>query len=208
MNIMKTTNWTEKYRPTTLTEMIMPDSLKKMILGIAHGKAGMSLLFHGKSGTGKSTVARLINPDCNYYFECLSSKNSAASLKQLERTCSAAPLFGYRRTIIIDEGDSLTTEGQRTLCRLVETMAASNDLIVTTNYSENLIPALISRLKPISFDFLETAEYKESIEKRLKYIASSEGHLNIDEALFKSIIVGGKMDIRAMINRLQYELSS
>ena len=108
--------------------------------------------------------------------------------------------------IIIDEGDSLTTEGQRTLCRLVETMAASNDFIVTTNYLENLIPSLVSRLKLISFDFLETAEYKENIEERLKHIASTEGYSNIDKALFKSIIVGGKMDIRAMINRLQYEL--
>lgn len=205
---MKTTNWTEKYRPTTLTDMVLPDSLKKKILGIAQGNAGMSLLFYGKSGTGKSTTARLINPEGYHCFDCLSSKTSSASLKQLERTCSSKPLFGERRTIIVDEGDSLTTEGQRTLCRMIEAMEASNDFIVTSNYPENLTPALMSRLLPVSFDFLETPEYKESIRNRLKYIASSEGYCNIDDALLKSITHAGKMDIRAMINRLQYALSS
>ncbi|WP_413916904.1 hypothetical protein, partial [Candidatus Skiveiella danica] len=47
-------------------------------------------------------------------------------------------------------------------------------------------------LKLISFDFLETAEYKENIEERLKHIASTEGYSNIDKSLVQINYCRGK----------------
>jgi len=52
--------WVERYRPHTIDDCILPESLKKPFRDhIAAGELP-HFLFHGTAGTGKTTVARAL----------------------------------------------------------------------------------------------------------------------------------------------------
>lgn len=52
--------WVEKYRPTKVSETILPDALKETFQKIVNGGEIPNMLFSGTAGTGKTTVARAI----------------------------------------------------------------------------------------------------------------------------------------------------
>ncbi len=60
--------WTEKYRPQTIDECILPAELKKTLNALAKGGQLPNLLFTGTAGLGKTTVAKalcnMLNLDC------------------------------------------------------------------------------------------------------------------------------------------------
>lgn len=55
--------WAEKYRPTTLADVILPESTKKMIQEAISGNNIPNLLLHGSAGTGKTTICKVIAND-------------------------------------------------------------------------------------------------------------------------------------------------
>ena len=54
--------WVEKYRPKTIADTILPDSLKQVFQKIVDGGELPNMLFTGTAGLGKTTVARAL---CN-----------------------------------------------------------------------------------------------------------------------------------------------
>jgi putative ATPase len=58
----------EKYRPTTLDKYVGNEHIKKTINQYLGNNDIQNLIFYGPSGTGKTTLAKLIvkNLDCDY----------------------------------------------------------------------------------------------------------------------------------------------
>lgn len=57
----KTIQWTQKYRPKSLTEYIGNKSMKiQLNTLIESGKVPQTMMFYGEKGTGKTTIARLV----------------------------------------------------------------------------------------------------------------------------------------------------
>ena len=54
--------WVEKYRPKTINDCILPQSLKDTFINIVSGGEVPNMLFTGTAGLGKTTVAKAI---CN-----------------------------------------------------------------------------------------------------------------------------------------------
>ena len=50
--------WVEKYRPKTIEDTILPQSLKQTFQSIANGGELPNMLFSGTAGLGKTTVAK------------------------------------------------------------------------------------------------------------------------------------------------------
>ncbi len=108
---MSELDWAQKYRPQSFEEVVLDAELKQKLNGVVKAKGGMSLLFYGRPGSGKTTVAKLINPDNTYFINC-SSKNSVETVRWIEKTFACRSLFDERRLLLLDEGDQLTTEAQ------------------------------------------------------------------------------------------------
>ena len=52
--------WVEKYRPTKITDCILPESIKNTFIEFIGQKEIPNLLLSGGSGVGKTTVARAL----------------------------------------------------------------------------------------------------------------------------------------------------
>ena len=52
--------WVEKYRPKTLSDCILPTDLVTVFNGMIKEQSIPNMMFYGKAGTGKTTVAREI----------------------------------------------------------------------------------------------------------------------------------------------------
>ncbi len=57
MNRPNEADWSQKYRPTTMEELILPPDLAGPLKKLAQGKGGPSMLFFGSPGMGKTTAA-------------------------------------------------------------------------------------------------------------------------------------------------------
>lgn len=206
MTAIQNSDWSQKYRPETMEDMVLPDSIGTRLRTLARNKGGMSLLFYGKSGMGKTTAAKLINPEGTYLLNC-TLHNSVAMVKELERTCTSLPLDGGRRLVLLDEADYLTDAAQAGLRGAVEFLSSSNDFVMTANEPERLSPAIRSRFLPVHFDFLLTDEYLEDLSIHLWSIAAAEGLGDVDMRILRVIVRKNFPDIRAMIKTLQYQMA-
>lgn len=201
------TDWSQKYRPKNLDEMILPDTFRDRLKKLFNGSNGMSLMFYGRAGAGKTTAAKLLNknPENIIFMSC--TDNSVHMVRSLENYCSTVTMNGGRRTIILDEADALKIDAQQALRGIVERFSVNNDFIMTANDPNKLSEALRSRFYPVPFEFLASRELLLDYQCRLWEIALIEGFPEVSDDLLKVIVKHCFPDMRRMIKRLQYEIT-
>ena len=199
-------DWCQKYRPSNIQEVITPLGIRGKLNRLVKRRGGISLLFWGRPGCGKTTVAELINPENNYFINC-SLHNDMNTIRLIERSCSSGTVTGDgRRLIILDEADNLTNGAQLAIRGVVEKLSICNDFIMTANDPNLLSEAVRSRFLPINFDMNRSKELSKMLSDRLCFIAKNEGHENPDLDLIEGIVVKNFPDLRRMIKTLQFEL--
>jgi len=200
MNI-KGLAWNEKYRPTTIRDVVSP-YIERILKYMEHPDSMPNFLFYSKKGgTGKSSMAKAIVKDLS--VDCLelnASKDRSIDIVRNKITdfarCKSSN--GLRRCVFMDEFERMTKDASEAIKNLIETYSANCFFIGTTNNLEKISDPLQSRF--ILMEFVQPR--KEDILKRLKYICNNEALDNTEEGLNKVIDIHYP-SIRRMINNLQ-----
>lgn len=203
-------NLLHKYEPKTLDDVVFPDDLtEKKIRAYASGKMYNNLLFYGDPGNGKSTVAKLL-PEALGSDGVSDVKFINASLDTSIDVVRSVIIpfvmsYGYtelgRKFVILDEANRLSSQAQEALKGLFD-KAKETTFILTTNYLNQIEPALVDRLACIRFDHLDS----ERMVQRAKKIASQEG-VSISDATLEQICVQAGGSLRRMLMALDEVIS-
>ena len=202
---MSELDWAQKYRPSTIDEVILPSDIKNKLNKIVTEKGGISLLLWGRPGCGKTTVAQMINPDNTFQINCAIHR-SINMVREIEKNGSCFTAAGERKLVILDEAENLLKDAQIALRGVIEEISITTDVVMTANDPNKITPALRSRCLPIHFDLTSDVECRSMARLRLLEIARLEGKLNYEAEIDKALEENFP-DMRRMIKRLQFNLN-
>lgn len=150
--------WSEKYRPQTINECILPDRIKNIFLSYLTKDTIPNMILSGSSGLGKTTIARALCKDLNVeYMEINGSDENGIDVlrNKISDFISAYSLCNEKpyKVVILDESDGLTQQMQDGLRNFIEKHSSYCRFIFTCNNFNKLTDAIKSRTIHIPFDF-------------------------------------------------------
>ena len=199
--------FTEKYRPKTIAECILPDRLKTPFQEYVNQNNIPNLLLSGGAGVGKTTVAKAMCEEigCDYMVINGSDENGVDVVRyKITNYASSMSLSGGRKVIIIDEADYLSPNAQAAFRNAIEEFASNCSFIFTCNYKNKLIDPLHSRCAVVDFTLKnnEKTQMAGQFFKRIQSILQSE-KIEYDDKVIVELIKKHFPDFRRVINELQ-----
>lgn len=199
--------WVEKYRPHNIADCILPAALKTTFQEIVDSGVVLNMIFAGKAGGGKTTVARAIceELDISYLLIPASESGTIDTLRtDIREFVSTRSFDGTRKVVILDEADYLTNATQPALRSFIEEFAGNAAFILTCNHPNRIIPELHSRAPVIEFMIPkdEKNDLQKQFLKRLRLILDTE-EIAYEPQVLAQLIVKYWPDMRRVINELQ-----
>ena len=192
--------WVEKYRPTKLENYIGNSHLKEKVSNYLKSGDVPHLLFFGKAGTGKTTLAKLIvkSIDCDYIIINASDENNVDTVRNKVKGFASTVGFKDMKIIILDEFDYMTPNAQAILRNLMETFSKHCRFILTCNYVEKIIDPIQSRCQTFQIVPPSKKEVAIHISKILKL-----EQVRFEPKTIVPLIDSSYPDIRKIINTCQ-----
>ena len=200
--------WTERYRPQTVEDCILPERLKIPFQEYVNQKQIPNLLLAGGAGVGKTTVAKAM---CNEigadYIVINGSDESGIDVfrGKIKNFASSMSFGGGRKVIIIDEADYLNPNStQPALRNAIEEFASNCSFIFTCNFKNRIIDPLHSRCAVIEFGLKNGEKQKMAgaFFKRIQSILETE-KVEYDDKVIAELVKKHFPDFRRVINELQ-----
>ena len=198
----------EKYRPKTIDECILPESLKKTFKDIVESGECPNLLLSGKAGTGKTSVARAL---CNelgadwIIINCSEDGNIDTLRTKIRQFASTISLSESKKVVILDEFDYSNAQSiQPALRGAIEEFAKNCRFILTCNYKNRIIEPIHSRCTCIDFNIpaKEKPELAKQFLKRCEMVLKNE-KIDFDSKVLSQLIIKHFPDFRRTLNELQ-----
>jgi len=198
-------DWTERYRPTTLSEVRGNDTARDELEEWAEtwDEHGEAVIIHGSPGVGKTSAAHALANDMGWPVLEMNASD-ARTKDEIERfagrATSNATLGADRQLVILDEADNLHQHkdrgGAAAMTRLVKD--ASQPIVLIANDYYEISSGLRRACRDIEFRDISA----RSIVPVLRDICRQEG-VEFDEAVLKGIAEANRGDLRGAIKDTQ-----
>lgn len=197
----------ETYRPTTVSECILPSRIKEKIKQFVDKKQIPHLMFYGTAGLGKTSLAKAIcnEIDADYIYINASSENSIDIVRnKISQFASTSSFEGNLKVVILDEADRLSSAAMDSLKSVQEQFHQSTRFIFTSNNIHKIIDPIRSRC--IEFDFNPTdAEKNELLVLAMKRVVSilKREAIEFDIPAVAALVKKYYPDLRKTLNEIQ-----
>jgi replication factor C small subunit len=193
----------EKYRSKILDEYVGNENIKKTISQYISQNDIQNLIFYGPSGTGKTTLAKIIvnNIECNYLYINASDERGIETIRDKVSGFASTASFKPLKVVILDEADFLTIQAQASLRNVIETFSRSTRFILTCNYVERIIDPLQSRCQVLKI----IPPSKGDVAQHLAGIMEQEG-VSFQRDDLKTIVNQFYPDLRKCLNTIQLSI--
>ena len=203
-------SWVDKYRPEKLDDIYSQTNIIKALKYSLLTKNIPHLIFYGPSGSGKTSTILALSKELfgdNYKDRIIQFNASDERginiirdkikiyAKQSIKLVDKIPPW---KIIILDDAETLTTDSQFALRRIIEQYSKITRFCIICNYFTNIIEPIISRcclcrFKPIN---------SNDIFLKLNNIIQQE-NINCNDNIINNIIQISNGDLRKAINLLE-----
>ena len=201
--------WVEKYRPRTIEDCILPETIKTTLRDVVSQNKIPNMMFTGTSGIGKTTAARAICNETQADYLIINGSDEGRMIDtlrtKLTQFCSTISLSGSRKVVIIDEADYMNADSvQPAMRNFTERFADNCSFIFTCNYKNRIIEPIHSRCAVIDFSLKngEKQVIAARFMKRVEGILSDES-IDYDKEVIAKLVLKHFPDFRRVLNELQ-----
>jgi replication factor C small subunit len=199
-------DWTEKYRPQTLEDIILSVEARTLIEKYINEEIIDNLFLCSRPGQGKTSLAKLLAYNI---FECDTLYVNASDENNVEVV--RTKITGFARTrssngkfkiVILDEADGFANvQAQRILRALMEEVSENTRFIITANNKNRIHDAIRSRC-----EMVDITPPMEGVIRRVLHILANE-RVEMDKQVelpkLRALIERFYPDVRSIIKNLQ-----
>ena len=200
--------WVEKYRPSTISECVLTDDLKKTFQQFVDDGHIPNLLLSGGAGVGKTTVAKAMLEEIGATYMLINgSEESGIDVlrNKIKNFASTVSMDGNRKFVILDEADYLNPQSTQPALRgFIEEFHKNCGFILTCNFKNRIIDPLHSRCSVVEFRIPVAEKPKLAGEffKRVQGILDGEG-VQYQPKAVAGVVEKYFPDWRRVLNELQ-----
>jgi replication factor C subunit 2/4 len=207
----KNYSWVEKYRPDKLDEISAQTNIIQSLKSALITSNLPHLIFFGPSGCGKTSTIHALAKELfgvdNYTDRIIelnaSDERGINVIRDKIKTYAKQSIKKVKgippwKIIILDEADTMTSDSQFALRRIIEQYSKITRFCIICNYHNKIIDPIVSRCSLFRFKPIDMCE----IIKKLEYICTME-KFKCSTNLLNKIVNICRGDMRKAINMLQ-----
>ena len=199
--------WVERYRPSTIDDLILPESIKNTFRDIIGEGKIPNLILSGSPGTGKTSAAIVLCKPLNCDYIIVNGSNEGRLIEtlrnKLTQYCSSVSMSGGRKVVIMDEADYMTPDTVQPAMRgFIEQYSSNCSFIFTCNYKSRIIEPIHSRCAVVDYIITNPKKQADLFMKRCFDILKQE-NIEYDIPVVAELIMKHFPDFRRVLNELQ-----
>ncbi|CAK4718163.1 unnamed protein product [Aphanomyces euteiches] len=205
--------WVEKYRPTTLSQIVGNTETISRLRVIAKEGNMPNIIISGPPGIGKTTSILCLARDLlgESLMKTAVLELNASDDRGIDTVRSKIKMFAMQRVtlppnrhkiVILDEADSMTTAAQQALRRTMEVFSSTTRFALACNNSTKIIEPIQSRCAILRYTRLKD----DMILERLIHVCESEG-VGYNNDGMEALIFTAEGDMRNALNNCQATFS-
>ena len=201
--------WVEKYRPSKISDCVLPSDLQETFSEFVEKGSVPNLILCGGPGSGKTTAAKALCEEVGLDYLMVNGSDEGRNIDTVRTTltqfCSSVSMTGQRKAIIMDEADYMNPDSvQPALRGFIERFGNNVSFLFTCNYPTRIIDPIHSRCA--IFDFFIPVNEKPKIGTR--YLERccqilEENEVEYDKRVVRELVGKHFGDFRRIINELQ-----
>jgi hypothetical protein len=203
------TAFTEKYRPTTLAEVVGQPHVVARLRTFLADPYPCAMLFEGETGVGKTSTAFALVNDLKVdkaanFFHIRSGCQDGAAVADIADTLRFTPWGNGWRVILVDEADLMTDMARKLWLSVLESLPQRTVLIFTTNHPRRFDQRTLDRFQRHAFadSVADTMDAAQSLADAI-WQAETGGDDGPDVKLLPNVVEAGSVSFRRVASAME-----